>query len=218
MPALWYSAFATAVMWVCLCLNSIVRRRWEDEERLPFPLTVLPLQLSDENPSLFRNRLWWIGVGVAMTVGLWNALAGLVPSLPVLPLGIDYSSYVPATSPGTRCASSRFEWQPFTVGLCYLLPLDLALSLWVFGLLWQAEYVISNLFAWNTGGYYGFPYCDQQSGGAYFALLVSAFWLDRRYLGQVVRKVLGMPSHLREEGEALSYRGAVLGCFPHCSS
>jgi hypothetical protein len=213
-PALWYSAFAGAVMWVCLCLNSIVRRRWEDEERLPFPLTVLPLQLSEDNPSLFRNRLWWMGVAAAIAVGIWNTLAGIVPSLPVFPLGFDYSPYVANHFPWNSLRFQQFEWQPFTVGLCYLVPLDLALSLWVFGVVWQSEYVLAGLFGWNTGGYWGFPYGDQQSGGAYFALLLSALWLDRRYLAQVARKALGLPSPLREEGEAFGYRGAVLGMLP----
>jgi hypothetical protein len=214
-PALWYSAFVGSVMWVCLCLNSIVRRRWEDEERLPFPLVVLPLQLSEEQPSLFRNRLWWIGVGVAVVLGLWNTLTGLFPSLPGVPLGFDYSPYVANHPPWDALRFQQFEWQPFAVGLCYLIPLDLAFSLWVFDLVWQAEYVLTSLLGWTSSSYYGFPYTDQQSAGGYFALLLVALWLDRHYVGQVLRRALGLRSSLREEGrEAMSYRGAVVGMLP----
>jgi hypothetical protein len=214
-PALWYAAFVGAVMWVCLCLNSIVRRRWEDEERLPFPLVVLPLQLSEEKPSLFRSKLWWIGVAIAMGLGVWNTLAGLLPSLPALPLGVDYSSYVANQPPWDALRFQQFEWQPFAVGLCYLIPLDLALSLWVFDLFWQAEYVLSSLLGWSSGGYYGFPYTDQQSAGGFFALLISALWLDRHYVAQVLRRVLGIGAPLRDEAqEALPYRGAVIGMVP----
>ncbi len=199
-------------MWVCLCLNSIVRRRWEDEERLPFPLTVLPLQVADENPSLFGSRLWWIGIGLAVALGAWNTAAGLAPSLPVIPMGIDYSSYVENHPPWDFLRFTQFEWQPFAIGLCYLMPLDLALSLFVFDLFWMAEYVLAGHFGWSTGSWSGFPYGDEQSAGGYFALLVAALWLDRHYLAQVVRRVLGLKSEMREEAqEALSYRGAAIG-------
>ena len=171
-PALWYAGFVGAVMWVCLCLNSIVRRRWEDEERLPFPLVVLPLQLSEERPSLFRSRLWWIGVGIAVAVGLWNTLVGFLPALPALPLGIDYSPYVANHPPWDALRFQQFEWQPFAIGLCYLIPLDLALSLWVFDLLWEAEHVLTSQFGWSSGAAIGMPFSDQQSAGGYFALLV----------------------------------------------
>jgi hypothetical protein len=214
-PALWYAAFIGAVMWVCLCMNSIVRRRWEDEERLPFPLTVLPLQLVDENAGLFKNRLWWLGVGLAMVLGLWNALAGFLPSLPAVPMGIDYSPYVANRPPWDALRFQQFEWQPFAIGLCYLIPLDLALSLWVFDLVWQGEHVLSSLLGWSSGAWSGMPFSDQQSAGGYYALLISAAWLDRHYLVEVVRRVLGMKSSLEnEEQEALPYRGAVIGMLP----
>jgi len=211
-PALWYAAFMGAVMWVCLCMNSIVRRRWEEEERLPFPLTVLPLQLVDESGSLFRNKLWWMGVGIAVALGLWNSFAGLVPALPTVPLGIDYGSYIQNRPPWSSIRFSQFEWQPFAIGLCYLVPLDLALSLLVFDVFWQAEYVLAAQLGWSTSKWSGFPYGDQQSTGGFAALLLSALWLDRHYTAQVVRRVLGLKSHLQDESqEAFSYRGAALG-------
>jgi hypothetical protein len=213
-PALWYAAYVSAVMWIALCLNSIVRRRWEDEERLPFPLVVLPLQLTEDRPSLFRSRLFWIGVIIAVVLGLWNVVAGFFPALPIVPMGVDYSTYVANKPPWDALRFQQFEWQPFAIGLCYLIPLDLALSLWVFDLVWQAEHVLTSLFGWS-GTYYGMPFTDQQSAGGYYALLLSALWLDRQYVMQVMRRVLGLSSPLRDEGqEAMPYRGAVLGMLP----
>ena len=46
-PAMWWSAWAVALAWVTLCLNVIVRRRWSEEEQLPFPMTILPLQMTE---------------------------------------------------------------------------------------------------------------------------------------------------------------------------
>lgn len=211
-PALWYAGFVGALMWVCLCLNSVVRRRWEDEEKLPFPLTVLPMQMVEERVGLFRNRLWWLGVGLSLGLGLWNALAGLAPSLPSIPLAYDYSAYVENRPPWSFMRWTAFEWQPFALGLCYLIPLDLAFSLFVFDLFWMAEYVLSGHLGWSVSQWSGFPYGDQQTAGSFVALLVAASWLDRKYLVEVLRRALGLPSLLQEDGrEAFGYRFALLG-------
>jgi hypothetical protein len=213
-PAFWFAAFIGVTAWVCLCLNSIVRRRWEDEEKLPFPLTTLPVAMVDESTGLFQNRLWWLGVGIAIGLGLWNALAGLVPSLPSIPLAVDYSTYVQGRPPWSFMRWTALEWQPFALGLCYLIPLDLALSLFVFDLFWTAEYVLSGHLGWSTSQWSGFPYGDQQTAGGFIAILLAALWLDRRYLAAVGRRALGLKTSLREEGrEAFSYRFAVLGAL-----
>jgi hypothetical protein len=213
-PAVWFAAFIGAVTWVCLCLNSIVRRRWEDEEKLPFPITTLPVHLVDERTGLFRSRLWWVGVGIGIGLGLWNATAGLIPSLPAIPLAVDYSSYVQNRPPWSFMRWSALEWQPFALGLCYLIPLDLALSLFVFDLFWTAEYVLSGQLGWSVSQWSGFPYGDQQTAGGFVALLVAAAWLDRKYLAEVLRRAVGLPSSLAEDGrEAFSYRFALLGAL-----
>jgi len=213
-PAIWFAAFVGTIMWVCLCLNSIVRRRWVDEERLPFPIVTLPVQLVDERAGLFRNKLFWTGVGFALALGIWNTLAGLVPTLPSIPIAGDFGAYVRNRPPWSYVRWTAVEWQPFTLGLCYLIPLDLALSLMVFDLFWVAEYVVSGHMGWSIGGWWGFPYGDQQTAGGFIALLLAAAWLDRRYLVEVVKRALGLPSPLREDGrEAFTYRFAFLGAF-----
>ena len=215
-PAVWYAAFVGAIMWVCLCMNSIIRRRWEDEERLPFPLTALPLQIVDERSGLLRSRLWWLGIGISLGLGAWNTAVGLVPSLPSLPLAFDYTAYVANHPPWSYI--NRFtilEWQPFAVGLCYLIPLDLAFSLVAFDIFWTTEYILTGQLGWSTGSVLSQPpYGDQQTVGAFMALLLSALWLDRHYLLHVGRRAVGFTSALSDESqEAFSYRGAMIGLF-----
>jgi len=211
-PAAWWAAIVGAMMWVCLCLNSIVRRRWEEEEKLPFPLVTLPVQLVEERFGLLHNRLFWVGVGVTVAIGVWNTLAGVVPSLPEIPTFYDYTGYVQNRRPWSFIRYCGLWWDPFAVGLCYLMPLDLTLSLLLFDLMWMGEYVMTGQFGWATSPWSGFPYGDQQAAGALIALLLSVLWLDRRYLAQVMRKAVGLRSALREDGEeALGYRAAVLG-------
>ena len=213
-PALWWASLIGALMWTCLCLNSIVRRRWADEEKLPFPITILPVQTVDESSGIWRSKLWWAAVVFAFSLGLWNTLTRLSPSLPQIPLSFDYSSYVQHRHPWDLIPYQAFTWSPFYIGLCYLMPLDLAFSLFVFDVLWIAEYVVTGHFGWCVNPYGGFPYGQDQTAGGFLALVASFVWLDRRYLAQVLRRTIGLESRLGDDAEeAFGYRAAVLGAL-----
>ncbi len=210
-PALWWAAWMTATLWVTLCLSVIVRRRWSEEEKLPFPMTILPLHLADSGEGLFRNRLWWVGVGISGSMGLLGILQGFFPAVPTVPTSLDIQTILSNNPPWDAIRGTALYWSPWEIGLCYLMPLDLALSLIVFNLFWKVEYILSRSQGWLTSPWGGFPYGDQQNIGAYIALMASVVWLDRRYLGQVLRRALGMRSPLDDRQDGLSYRTAVLG-------
>ena len=125
-PALWWTLLVSAIMWVGLCLNSILRRRWADEEKLAFPITVLPVQLADARYSLLRSRLFWLGTGVAAGIGVWNTLVGVLPMLPSIPTGWDFSTLIANNRPWNFLRFGGISWDPFSIGLTYLIPLDLA--------------------------------------------------------------------------------------------
>jgi hypothetical protein len=211
-PALSWALLVGALMWVVLCINSIVRRRWADEEKLPFPMTILPLELTDPRSSLLGNRLFWLGLGIAAFIQAWAALASLFPTVPAIPMGFDYSVYVENNPPWSFIRYTAVSWSPWLLGLSYLIPLDLIFSLLAFDIFWTAEYVVSGHFGWSVSKWSGFPYGEQQTAGGFIALALAAVWLDRRYLAQVIRTAIGLPSPLSDQGgEALSYRGAVVG-------
>jgi hypothetical protein len=212
-PALWWAAIVGGIMWVCLCLNSIVRRRWEDEEKLPFPIATLPVQLADERFALLRSKLFWVGLGVAAGHTLWNGvIVRFIPNMFVIPNFFDYGPWVANHHPWEFIRYRDFTFGPWEFGLCYLMPLDMMLSLIVFDLLWMGEYVLAGYLGWAMSPSAGIPYGERQVAGAVVAIFVVTFLLDRRYLVQVLRKALGLLSVVRDEsGEAFSYRTAVLG-------
>jgi len=211
-PAVWWASFVGALMWACLCLHSLVRRRWADEEKLPFPITILPVQAVDERAHLWRSKLWWLAIAISSGMGAWNVLTGWLPALPVVPLSFDYSAYVQHRHPWNLIPYQAVSWTPWYIGLSYLMPLDLAFSLLFFDVLWVAEYLVTGYFGWCVSPYGGFPYGQDQTAGGFLALVAAFLWLDRRYIAQVLRRSLGLSSRLRDDSqEALSYRGAVLG-------
>ncbi len=211
-PALSWTALIAALMWVCLCLNSIVRRRWADEEKLAFPMAVLPLHLADDRYGLLRSRLFWLGFAIAAGVGTWNILATVVPSLPLVPTSWNYAAYAEHNPPWNFLRFYTVLWSPWYLGLAYLVPLDLSFSLLVFSGLWAAEYVVSGHFGWCVNKWSGFPYGEQQTAGGFIALALIALWLDRKFLGQVLKRAFGLKAKIaNEEEEAFTYRTAVLG-------
>jgi len=210
-PALWWTAWLTATLWVTLCLSVIVRRRWSEEEKLPFPMTIVPTQLADPNEGLFRSRIWWLGVVISGVIGILSILNRFVPTIPTVPTTLNLANTLANNPPWDAIRGRALYWSPWAIGLCYLMPLDFALSLVVFNLLWKAEYIYSRWQGWATGAWSGFPYGDQQDIGAFIALMASIVWLDRRYLWHVVRKALGAPSPLDDGEEGMGYRTAVFG-------
>ena len=212
-PAFWWTAWATALLWVSLCLNVMLRKRWSEEEQLPFPMTILPLQMTEQRSGLFSNPVWWAGIAVSAGIFVVNAISRLAPAFPGIPMSVDIGNYLANNKPWDVLRTPTLGWGPWSIGLAYLMPVDLAFSMIVFNIFWRAEYVVSRMLGWTTSGYAGFPYGDQQTIGAYLALMVSVIWLDRRYLAQVMRKAVGLRSVADDSEEAFSYRLAVFGAL-----
>ena len=213
-PALWWTLLVSTIMWVGLCVNSILRRRWADEEKLAFPMTVLPVQLVDARHSLLGSKLFWIGAGAAAGISIWNTLVALAPSLPSIPMGWDFSTLIANNRPWNFLRFRSISWDPFSVGLTYLIPLDLAFSTFVFGSIWAMQYVVFGQLGWCVSQWSGFPYGEQQTAGGFIALAVVTLWLDRRFLGRVLRRAFGLgPPVPGEAEEGLTYRAATIGAL-----
>ena len=57
----WWVLFFAIMVTVFLCLAVLLRRQWADRERLNFPLTQVPITMTDSTTPLFRSRLLWLG-------------------------------------------------------------------------------------------------------------------------------------------------------------
>ena len=62
-PILVWSAFIFVLLFVMVCINSILRRQWTEGEKLSYPIIQLPSELT--KPGFFNNRLLWLGFGFA---------------------------------------------------------------------------------------------------------------------------------------------------------
>jgi hypothetical protein len=213
-PALWWTSFLTVLLWVCLCLNSVVRRRWEEEEKLPYPLVIVPMQIAEERAGLLRNRLFWLTIAGWFAVELWNVACNYSPGLPRVYFKFIFHRYLAGLHPWDEIPIPVIQTSPMALGMIYLIPLDLTFSLFIFNLLWDLEYVVTAWLGWSPSADASMPYATLQSIGGLYAFVSIALWLDRRYLVQVARQALGLRSTvLDDREEALGYRAAVWGAL-----
>ena len=74
------------LMGMMLAMNIIIRRQWTENEKLVYPLIQLPLAMTapDSDSKFYRNRMMWMGFGLAAAITTINGLHVLIPSVPYL--------------------------------------------------------------------------------------------------------------------------------------
>ena len=209
-PLFYWGLLFLAMMFAMLCLNSIIRKRWTEQEKLAYPIIQLPLGMSESGGvSFFKNRIMWLGFGVAAFITLINGINFLFPAMPRIP-------YIKRTLIGGSVFTERpwnairgdmrISMYPFMIGLAFFLPLDLSFSCWFFYVIRMVERVIAAALGTRR-----FPALNDQASGAWIMLCLLAIWTTRRHLIEVFKKVVGLPTDLDDKNEPLPYRWAVLG-------
>ena len=213
-----WSGFTVAFIFVMLCINTIVRKQWVRNERLTYPVAQLPFEMTQAGRThalpLFRNRLMWIGFGVAALVSIVNQAHVWYPVVPAIPVQpVNLGRYF-TTKPWNAMRYMYRTFYPFAVGLAYLMPLDLIVSTWFFHLFWQLERVAGS--AAGLAGLPQFPYPEAQVRGGWLALLVFAIWIGRRYFRNVIVEIF-KGSKAKISDEPMTYRNALLGIIVGCA-
>lgn len=223
LPTLAWSFFIFLLLFIMLCLNSLLRYGWTERERLTYPLIQLPLELTSGLagglsrsvlPPFMKNKLFWIGFLIAGTVDVINSLNLYYPWIPtILTPGfgqsfLDLQRFVPGR-PWNAIGWTPISWYPFVIGIGMLMPLDFLFSAWFFYLFWKMELVVSSALAWDVNP--RFPYTNNQAFGAYMAFCVFSLWLGRDYLKEIFFKILGKKSSIEDRYEPLPYRWSALG-------
>jgi len=210
-PALYWLGFIVVLIYVMMCINTLVRKQWTDRERLTFPIVQLPLAMTEPKGELWRNRLFWMGFALAFSVDLLNGFATYFPNIPTLNFGFanhDLGSNM-TDKPWKAIGWTPYTFYPFVIGLGYLLPADLSFSCWFFYIFWKLQLVITSAFALDAVP--DFPYIRHQAFGGYVAIILMLAWTSRNYLKQVWLKLMERKSELDDSDEAMSYRSAVAG-------
>lgn len=224
-PILWWSGFICVLLGTMLCLNVLLRRQWIDNEKLPFPIVYLPLELTRRDPEtgpIWRNKAFWLAFLVPCVLETFCSLNYLYPSIPALPLKPstlpNLGQYLPQP-PWSAIGYTPLAFYPLVIGLVYFLPTDVSFSAWFFHIFAKLEdvfVVASGLKAPGTPPALArMPYHGEQGAGAFLALALFGFWSYRKYLAQVFGKAFGEKefANLPDANEPVPYRFAVFGAI-----
>jgi hypothetical protein len=210
-PLFWWGTFILVLVFVMQCINVVMRRQWTDHEKLTYPLIQLPMEMTRRGGAsgLYSGRPFLAGLALGAGLDIYNGIAFLYPSLPLIPVKVRDISARFMTSPWNAIGWTPLSYYPFIIALSFFLPTDVSFSCWFFYLFRKALQVVAAATGW--GRLPGAPFLVEQAWGAWIAFGGLAAWSARRHLRAVWRTVWGLPGGLDDSQEPTSYRFAVGG-------
>jgi hypothetical protein len=223
--AAWFVPAGAELVYIILLsasLGSVVvllRQQWISHEKLAFPLAQIPLEIipgetkRQEVGRPSASSLFWIGAVAALALNFVNSLSLRVPTIPAIPLGPV--PIVRWQKVGILAGIGDIElvlW-PWLIGLAYLVPRELAFSVWFFWLVRLALHSIAVAHGATpqpASEWYGpeFPAPYFQCAGGGFALIGLVLWAARGHLRNAVRAAFTGRAGI-DAGERACYRAAV---------
>lgn len=218
-PVICWSAFCAALLFTMLCLNSILRKQWVENERLTFPIVTLPLEMTQESGALFKNKHMWLGFSISAVITILAGLNYLYPAIPAPKITrVNIGQYI-TNPPWNAMGHISVAYYFWAIGIAFLMPLELSISCWVFYWLNKLQMVLwrvtgfADITAPGGGFDTTFPFMVSQSYGAYIGFFVLSMWASRHYLGRVWRTAFKGTREEDESREPISYRSAILGAL-----
>ncbi|NKB70340.1 MAG: hypothetical protein GKR89_24990 [Candidatus Latescibacteria bacterium] len=195
-PLLWWGLFIFSFYLVSVSFISLIHQQWSQQERLVYPLAVVPTLLLDSlgapAQSMLKSKLLWCGF----------VLAWLLPTVNMLDRVFDFEFIHGFGIPGFTVEIRRLgvsyglNTDLLVVGLSYLVNLNVLLSVWLFHLLIALENGALNFFG-IVAALPAQPHAPanvllahQQIGSLLF-IVASSLWIGRHFLKRQWQRVVG---------------------------
>ncbi|MCL5408643.1 MAG: hypothetical protein M1135_01290 [Candidatus Omnitrophica bacterium] len=214
-PLIVWFLFLMAFYFLSMCIAVILRKQWEENEQLMFPLAMLPVDMTKmhENsrlPIIFKNKLFWTGFAITFIITSFTAIPSYFPFFPNFILGKGIPIFR-----NTTMLVFVLSWP--ILGFAYLVNLNISFSLFFFQFLSKIETGWFNITGFSIPGQGGIfaassPMVAFQGAGATIVFFIYLVWQARKHIGDVFRKAFGGGSkNIDDSPEMLSYRTSVLG-------
>ena len=213
-PLLAWGVLVLVIFFGFMCLATLLRRQWVDNEKLTFPFAQLPLEFAKgtETGGLFRNRLTWIGFAIPAVIFTLNGLHRIVPAVPQLVLSTNLNRYF-TDRPFNSIAYTPLYLSFAAIGFFYLLPVQLLFSLWIFFILTRVQDVVAASFGMRIGSMPLYPthsFIGYQVAGAYVVLTIYFFYVSIPHIKQMLKRVF-RKNDLDDSNELMPYSVAFWG-------
>ena len=205
-PIFSWSIVVFLLMVIFLCLTTIIRRQWVENERLAYPIIQIPYEITTRSGGVFGKRLSVVGFSIPVVIGLINGLHGVIPNLPQIITDYDLNVYF-TQKPWNALGSLPVRFNALMIGIAFLLPLDLLFSCVFFYFVNKAQLLIGS--AAGLQSVPGYPFFGEQGAGALFALLLVACWIGRKHISHVFRQTV-RSDRMQDATEPIPYRWSVI--------
>lgn len=205
-PIFSWSIVVFLLMVIFLCLTTIIRRQWVENERLAYPIIQIPYEITTRSGGVFGKRLPVAGFTIPVVIGLINGLHGVIPNLPQIITDYDLNVYF-TQKPWNALGSLPVRFNALMIGIAFLLPLDLLFSCVFFYFVNKAQLLIGS--AAGLQNVPGYPFFGEQGAGALFALLLVACWIGRKHIFHVFRQTV-RSERMQDATEPIPYRWSVI--------
>jgi hypothetical protein len=185
-----WTPYIFLLYWLLLWCAALISYRWEQEERLLYPMMQIPLEIvdtSDGQPSaILKSKLMWGFFVLTCLVYTLNFLNAYVPEVPAIALTTNLGR-VAHGGPWSAFNWIQLDFRPEMIGISYLLATDVGFSLVFFYFLRRV--IIMLRIA------YGLPsahstFLQFHAGGGFIVLGLALLWTARGYLKGCVRQAV----------------------------
>ena len=210
-PFFAWAVLLGAFYFTMISLMVIFRKRWIEEERLPFPMAQVPLALVEGDAGgrpLLRNTAFWAGFFLSGVERLSSIVHLFIPA--IRPINLRFYSY-------TRTIQVFGFTNFIAIGISYLVSLEVLGSILLFTLITYVQMYLLTLYSVprlvtppkRPRVIYGVLH--QEALGALVVLVGVMLYEARHHLRDVFRKAFGLDPEVDDWDEMLSYRTAVIG-------
>jgi hypothetical protein len=184
-PLASWSVLITAIFVADLSMMMLVQRRWIHDEKLSFPLLVIPTMVTSTDWSAYgtpaaRRGVFLLGIGAAVAFNGLNVAHVLLPWLPSPGFYFPFRNFFP-DPPYSPFGTISIFYMLEVIGIGYFVPLDVSFSTWFFFLMNRAAAVVGLMFGNDQPG---FPFTQDQAAGGYIAVGMLLIWGMRKSLGK----------------------------------
>ena len=208
----WWVFIFSILGFTMLCINALVRRQWSEREKLTYPIIKMAMEVTDSKGRFLKNRIMWLGFGIAACISLLNGLNHLYPFVPYVPVTrwsyeFEERPWSLIGSDGVEPASTTIAFYPFAMGIGFLMPLEILSSTTIFFALYRAEVALGTV----TGNPIIWEYQTKQIFGTLVGLCVLLIWRARKHIADVVRTFTSKTKDQDDSDEPIPYRIASVG-------
>ena len=198
-----------------MCLSTILRRQWVEQEKFSFPLVQLPTAMSTESNTLFntffRRQSMWLAFMVPVIIHTISTLHFYYPIFPQIPLRFRTWDIL-SEKPWNVIQPFDFDIQLSTIGLSYLMSLEISLSLWGFYLIYKLERLIGNATGISSY-FYNQGFVQYREKGAYLILFIFFCFIGRNHLHRFLSYAIRSHPQANKDNEPIEHRWALVGLF-----